>query len=324
MSSGHHHAHAQEHEHKHRHGQHDGHEHALPENIGRAFFVGIFLNAFFVVAEVFYGWQAHSLALLSDAGHNLGDVGGLVLAWAALLVGKRKPDVNYTYGWRRASILAGFANAVLLLVAMGSLMWEAVQRLRVPESVDAHTVIAVAAVGVMVNGITALLFMRSSHGDINIRGAFLHMAGDALVSLGVVIAGVFYLWRGWGWIDPVVSLIVGAFIIYGSFSLLKQALHLMFDGVPADVDLHEVRTCLQQIAGVNSVHDLHVWALGSNENALTAHLVVDDVQNHALLLAEVREELHEHFAIDHITVQVEDADSAASCFQASHVLCGVG
>ncbi|CAN5398019.1 cation diffusion facilitator family transporter [soil metagenome] len=296
--------------HQHSHG---GHSHA-PASFGRAFAIGITLNLAFVLVEAFYGWQAGSLALLADAGHNLSDVGGLVLAWAAIAAGRLRPDDRHTYGWQRGSIMASFVNAVILLVAMGSLAWEAVHRLQAPSPIEGITVMVVAAIGVVINGITAALFMAGSKNDLNIRGAFLHMAADALVSVGVVIAGGLYLWRGWSWIDPVMSLIIAAVIVIGTWSLFRQSLHLMFDGVPDNIRLNEVRRRLQELPGVLLVHDLHVWAMATSENALTAHLVFNGNQEEReALLLSANEMLHHHFELRHVTLQLESEDFAKNC-----------
>jgi cobalt-zinc-cadmium efflux system protein len=281
-----------------------GHDHShAPVNFNAAFGIGIALNLAFVVIEAFYGWRVDSLALLADAGHNLSDVIGLVLAWGGALAGKLRPDARHTYGWKRASILAAFINALLLLVAMGSLVWEALPRLQTPQAVEAVTIMVVAGMGIAINTATALLFMRGSKGDLNIRGAFLHMAADALVSAGVVVAGGLALWFGWTWLDPVVSLLIAAVIVVGTWSLFRQSLHLLFDGVPESVDLHAVQALLQRLPGVSQVHDLHVWAMGTNETALTAHLVMPAGGDDAFL-KHATDELHEHFEIRHVTLQV--------------------
>jgi cobalt-zinc-cadmium efflux system protein len=291
------------------------HTHA-PASYGRAFAIGIALNSAFVLIEAIYGWRAGSLALLADAGHNLSDVGGLVLAWAALAAARVRPDSRHTYGWRRGSILASFANAVILLVAMGSLGWEAIQRLHTPSAVAAGTVMVVAGIGVFINGATAALFMAGSKDDLNIRGAFLHMAADALVSVGVVLAGALYLWRGWTWIDPVVTLLIVVVIVMGTWSLFRKSLHLLFDGVPESVDVPAVRQKLLSLPGVAGVHDLHVWAMDTTETALTAHLVVrGDNRDPDVLLHEAAEELHEHFEIRHVTLQLESEAFAKICGQ---------
>jgi cobalt-zinc-cadmium efflux system protein len=281
-----------------------GHDHShAPANVNAAFGIGIGLNIAFVAIEAFYGWQVDSLALLADAGHNLSDVIGLVLAWGGALAGQLRPDARHTYGWKRASILAAFANAMLLLVAMGSLVWEALHRLQSPQPVAGVTIMVVAGIGIVVNTATALLFLRGSQGDLNIRGAFLHMAADALVSAGVVVAGGLALWFGWNWLDPVVSLVIAAVIVVGTWSLFRQSLHLLFDGVPEGVDLHAVQGLLESLPGVAHVHDLHVWAMGTSEIALTAHLVMPEGGDDAFL-KHATDELHEHFEIRHVTLQV--------------------
>ncbi len=290
------------------------HEHAVPSQFGRAFSLGIALNVGFVLVEGFYGWRTDSLALLADAGHNLSDVGGLLLAWAALAAGRLHPDERHTYGWRRGSILASFINAMMLLAAMALLAWEALQRLQVPASTDGVVIMLVAAIGVLVNGMTAALFVAGSEKDLNIRGAFLHMAADALVSLGVVLAGALYWWQGWQWIDPVMSLLIAVVIIMGTWSLFKQSLHLMFDGVPNHLDLKLIREQLLAIPTVIAVHDLHVWAMDSAEVALTAHLVQrENTVNADQLLGEATEILHEEFEIHHVTLQIESAHYAELC-----------
>ncbi|MBK7458665.1 MAG: cation transporter [Betaproteobacteria bacterium] len=279
------------------------HRHA-PANVNAAFGIGIALNLAFVAVEAFYGWKVGSLALLADAGHNLSDVIGLVLAWGGALAGRLRPDARHTYGFKRASILAAFLNALLLLVAMGSLAWEAVHRLQSPQPVAGVTIMVVAGIGIVVNAATALLFMRGREKDLNIRGAFLHMAADALVSAGVVVAGGLALWFGWTWLDPVVSLIIAAVIVWGTWSLFRQSLHLLFDGVPEGVDLHAVHSLLQGLPGVAQVHDLHVWAMGTNETALTAHLVMPAGGGDDTFLQHATDELHAHFEIRHVTLQV--------------------
>ncbi len=294
-------------------GGHDhGHSHA-PATYNAAFAIGIGLNIAFVAIEAFYGWKINSLALLADAGHNLSDVIGLVLAWGGALAGKLRPDVRHTYGWKRASILAAFINALLLLVAMGSLAWEALHRLQTPQAVEGVTIMVVAGIGIVINTATALLFMRGSQSDLNIRGAFLHMAADALVSAGVVVAGGLALWFGWTWLDPVVSLIIAAIIVVGTWSLFRQSLHLLFDGVPEGVDLLAVQSLLQGLPGVAQVHDLHVWAMGTSETALTAHLVMPEGGGDDAFLKHATDELHEHFEIRHVTLQVVRVPFTRGC-----------
>lgn len=288
------------------HGHHHGHSHAhAARKFDRAFAIGIALNLGFVLVEAFYGWQVNSLALLADAGHNLSDVGGLILAWAALAATRLRPNDRHTYGWRRGSILASFINASILLVAMGSLGWESIQRLQQPVAIVGETVMVVAGIGVLINAITAALFLSGSRSDLNLRGAFLHMAADALVSVGVVLAGALYLWQGWSWIDPVVSLAIAVVIVIGTWSLFRQSLHLLFDGVPEHVDLPAVRQYLREQPGVCDVHDLHVWAMSTAEVALTAHITMNPLPQDDTFLQEVAHELHEHFGIGHATLQVE-------------------
>jgi cobalt-zinc-cadmium efflux system protein len=304
------------------------HGHA-PANFNAAFAIGIGLNIVFVAIEAFYGWKVNSLALLADAGHNLSDVIGLVLAWGGALAGKLRPDVRHTYGWKRASILAAFINALLLLVAMGSLVWEALHRLQSPEPVEGVTIMVVAGIGIVVNTATALLFMRGREKDLNIRGAFLHMAADALVSVGVVIAGALALWFGWTWLDPVVSLLIAAVIVVGTWSLFRQSLHLLFDGVPESVDLLQVKALLESLPGVDRVHDLHVWAMGTSEIAMTAQLVMPDGPAGDAFLQNATEQLHDQFEIEHATIQLVKVPFTVPCGNlssfatASHLPAGV-
>ena len=301
-------AHGHSHDHAHAH----GHAHA-PANLDRAFAIGIAINLAFVVIEAFYGWRAGSLALLADAGHNLGDVLGLVLAWAGAFAGRIAPDERHTYGWKRASILAAFANSLLLLVAIGSLAWAAIGRLAAPVPIAAGTVMAVAAVGIAVNGATALLFLRGRHDDLNARGAFLHMAADAAVSAGVVGAAALTLWLGWTWLDPVASLGVVLVILYGTWGLFRDSLHLMFDGVPTSIDLEAVRAELAALPGVTCVSDLHVWATGTTEVALTAHLVTPDGHPDDAFYRAAAARLRERFAIGHVTLQAATEELMTPC-----------
>ena len=292
--------------------QHQGHSHA-PRDFTGAFIVGIALNIAFVLIEGIYGWKIDSLALLADAGHNLSDVAGVVLAWIAAMAGRLRPDHRHTYGWQRASILAAFINAILLLVAMGALAWEAIQRLQTSVTTEGMTIIVVAAIGVVINGVTAMLFISGGKEDLNIRGAFLHMAADALVSLGVVGAGLLYLWQGWGWLDPVVSLIIAVVIVLGTCSLFKQSVHLLFDGVPESVDLAALDQWLRSLEGVEAVHDLHVWALSAYDNALTVHLVMPAGHPGDAFYKDVAKGLHDRFGISHPTLQIELAPIDHGC-----------
>jgi cobalt-zinc-cadmium efflux system protein len=286
------------------HAEHHHHHHQAV-NFNSAFAIGITLNVLFVAIEAFYGLKINSLALLADAGHNLSDVVALILAWGGALASNMRPDVRHTYGWKRGTILAAFANALLLLVAMGSLAWEAVGRMSAPEPVHGITIMIVAGIGILINAATALLFMRGRKTDLNIRAAFLHMAADALVSLAVVVVGALALWFGWNRLDPIASLLIAAVVLFGTWSLFKESLHLLFDGVPESVHLPAVRSYLESLPGVSHVHDLHVWALGTSQIAMTAHLVMPNGSTGDSFLDEVAETLHDTFKIEHPTIQIE-------------------
>jgi cobalt-zinc-cadmium efflux system protein len=274
-----------------------------------AFAIGVVLNSVFVVAELFFGYAAQSLALISDAIHNLSDVMALLLAWGALWLSQRLPTDRHTYGYRRASILAALANAALLLIVVGGIAVEAIDRLRAPAEVASFTVLWVAALGIVINGATALLFMRGRHDDLNIRGAYLHMAADAGVSFGVVLAAALTVATGWSWIDPVVSLGIAAVVLISGWDLARDSVNLALDAVPRDIALHDVREYLVALEGVSEVHDLHIWAMSTNETALTAHLVRPDGSDDAFL-HRVCEGLSHRFKINHATLQIE-ADGCA-------------
>lgn len=297
--------------HNHGHGHH-GNEHG-PANYGRAFAVGTVLNLGFVLIEVIYGLSAHSIALIADAGHNLSDVLGLVLAWGASILSRRQPSRRYTYGLRRSSILVALLNAIILLIAMGGITWEAIQRFRDPGPVAGETVIVVAGVGVIINTVTALMFLSGRKTDLNIRGAFLHMAADAGVSLGVVLAGIAILTTGWLWFDPVVSLIIVFVVVIGTWRLLQDSVNLAVDAVPEGIEPLAVRTYLEEMPNVAQVHDLHIWAMSTTETALTAHLVMPTGHPEDAVLAEICKRLHDQFGIEHSTLQVEtDPDHPCS------------
>ena len=303
--------HDRRHDHHHGH-NHGGHNHG-PASYGRAFLIGILLNGGFVVVETVYGFLANSLALLADAGHNLGDVLSLALAWGAASLVKRLPSARYTYGMKRTSILAALVNAMLLLVASGAIVLEAVRRLGEPEPVAGTTVIWVALAGIVINGATALGFMAGRKQDLNIRGAFLHMAADALVSLGVVLGGLLMLIFGWPWIDPLVSAAIAVVIVLGTWALLRHSINLALDAVPANIDRAAIERYLQGLAGVSEVHDLHIWAMSTTEVALTAHLVRPGAGLDDALLADACRELSRRFGIGHATLQVEAGDPAHPC-----------
>lgn len=284
------------HNHSHGHG---------PANYGRAFAVGTALNVGFVLIEVIYGISANSVALLADAGHNLSDVLGLVLAWGASIVSRRQPSRRYTYGLRRSSILVALLNAIILLIAMGGITWEAIGRFRDPGEVAGRTVVVVAIVGVVINTVTALMFLSGRKTDLNIRGAFLHMAADAGVSLGVALAGIAILVTGWLWFDPVISLIIVAVVVVGTWKLLQDSVNLALDAVPEGIEPLAVRTYLAELPNVAQIHDLHVWAMSTTETALTAHLVVPTGHPGDDFLHGVCKALHDQFGIEHATLQVE-------------------
>ena len=289
------------HSHSHSHGHAHSHSDA---SFGRAFAIGIALNLAFVIIEVVFGFIANSMALLSDAGHNLSDVLGLFVAWGGGALALRGSSPRFTYGLKKASILAALANALFLLVAVGAIGVEAIRRLVHPTPTEGGVVVIVAAIGIAINGITAMLFTRGQE-DINIRAAFLHMAADAAVSAAVVIAGLVILWTGREWVDPVMSLVVAIVILWGSFGLLKESVWMSLAGVPAGIDVDQVEIALSQLEHVDAVHDLHVWPLSTTETALTAHLVTDRADYPDALLAAAREVLHERFHIEHCTIQVE-------------------
>jgi cobalt-zinc-cadmium efflux system protein len=288
------------------------HEHAAGA-FDRAFAIGATFNTAFVFAEVVFGVLSGSLALVADAGHNLSDVLALLLAWGASALGRRQASARRTYGWGRSSILAAVTNALALLVIVGAVSWEAVRRLVDPEPVAGGVVIGVAALGMLINGGTALLFMSGRKHDVNLRGAFLHMASDAGVSLGVVVAGIVIVLTGWLWLDPAISLVIGAVVLLGTWGLLRDSVNLALDAVPEGVAIDAVRQYLMEVPGVVDLHDLHVWGMSTTETALTAHLMVIDAPQENRLLGEVAEQLHERFDIEHVTIQLERVDSEYFC-----------
>ena len=311
MAHDHHHHHNRSHSHDH------GHSHA-PESFGWAFAVGAALNAAFVVTELIFGYAANSLALISDAVHNLSDVIALLLAWGAVWLSQKEPTQQHTYGYRRASILAALFNAGLLLVAVGGIVVEAINRLQEPAPVAGWTVVAVAALGVLINGGTALLFMRGRHGDLNIRGAYLHMVADAGVSLGVVAAAGIIMLTGWLWLDPAISLAIAAVVFWSGWGLARDSVNLALDGVPRGIELAKVRDYLGALDGVVEVHDLHIWAMSTNETALTAHLVRPGGTDDGFL-HYVCEELSHRFNIHHATLQIEASGDVCKLAPAARV-----
>jgi len=300
------HGHAHSHAHGHAHGHdHHGHSHAPPADFSTAFIIGIVLNLGFVAIEAVYGFHANSVALLADAGHNLSDVAGLAAAWGATALAKRAASERFTYGMRSSSILAALFNAVLLLVAVGAIALEAIRRLGDPQPVGGVTVMAVAAAGIAVNGVTAWLFARGRKGDINVRAAFAHMMSDALVSAGVVVAGFVILETGWTWLDPIVSLVIAAAIIWGTWGLLRDSMTLALQGVPPGVELDAVRSRLAALPGVEQTHHVHIWPVSTTETALTAHLLCPAGHPGDAFLCAAAHMLEHDFGIGHATFQIE-------------------
>jgi cobalt-zinc-cadmium efflux system protein len=297
------HAHHHGHGHDHAHGHGHAHVHA-PANFGKAFAIGISLNIALVVAEAVYGYLGNSTALLADAGHNLSDVLGLVVAWGASIAARRAPSGRFTYGFRASTILAALANAVFLLVATGAIGWEAILRLQQPEPVAGITVMVVAGIGILINGFTALLFAGGRKDDINIEGAYLHMAADAAVSLGVVVSAALIIWTGWLWLDPVTSLVICAIILWSTTSLLRGSIDMSMAAAPKGTDLAAIRAFLLARPGVSGIHDLHVWPISTTETALTCHLVMPAGTGDAFLM-ETAQMLKASFRIGHTTLQVE-------------------
>ena len=291
---------------------HPPHSHAH-SNYGRAFAIGIALNLLYVGGEAVAGIVSGSLALLADAGHNLGDVLGLSLSWGAAVLSRRQPSGRFTYGLRSSSILAALANAIILLVVTGGIAWEAVWRITHPVPVASGIVIWVAAAGIVVNGATALLFASGRLHDLNIKSAFLHMAADTLVTAGVVAAGVVIWLTSWYWLDPAVSLIVSAVIVLGTWGLVRNAINLALDAVPEGVDATAVRAHLLAMPGVTALHDLHIWGMSTTETALTCHLVLPGGHPGDAVLNGVAQQLHHLFGIQHTTIQIELADTEEAC-----------
>ncbi|MDF5723461.1 MAG: cation diffusion facilitator family transporter [Rhizonema sp. PD37] len=296
----------------HNHSHSHGHDHG-GSNYNRAFMISIALNTGLVIIEAIYGIVANSLALLADAGHNLSDVLGLLLAWGASILARRKPTPRRTYGLRRSSILAALLNAAFLLIISGGIGWEAILRFREPTPVAGVTIIVVAVIGIAINTISALMFISGRKSDLNIRSAFLHLVADAAVSVGVVLAGIAILATGWLWFDPAVSLIVTVVIVAGTWQLFQESLNLVTDAVPAGIEPLAVRTYLAELPGVNSVHDLHIWAMSTTETALTAHLVIPMGHPGDAFFTQVNRELHDNFGIEHTTIQIETGDPNYPC-----------
>jgi cobalt-zinc-cadmium efflux system protein len=299
------------HQHNHSGGHH--HHHVAPNNQGRIFAFAIILNTVFVVIEYSYGFIANSTALVADASHNISDVLSLLLAWSAIMLTRKQPSQRYTYGLRSTSILAALANAMLLLVVSGGIAWEAIHRFSQPPAVDSLTVSVVAAVGIVVNGLSAWLFMKGSKKDLNIRGAYLHMAADTAVSLAVVISGVAIFYTGWYWLDPVISLLIVIVILVGTWGLLLDSLKLALNAVPEGIDVPAIHEYLNQLSGVTDIHDLHIWGLSTTETALTVHLVMPGGHPGDAFMDDIVHTLNEHYSVHHSTLQIEQGTTNHSC-----------
>jgi cobalt-zinc-cadmium efflux system protein len=307
MHAHHHHAHGDPHAHSHAH---------APADFGRAFAIGIGLNLAFVAIEVIYGIYGHSVALLSDAGHNLGDVLGLAVAWGATMLARRPPTPRFTYGLGATSILAALLNALFLLIAVGAISWEAVIRLMHPAPVAGDVVMIVATIGIFINGATALMFASGRTGDLNIRGAFLHMLADAVIAAGVVVTGLVIKLTGAAWLDPVASLVVNVLIVWGTWTLLRDSLAMSLNAVPPSIEPDQVRGFLENLPGVTRLHDLHIWAMSTTETALSGHLVMPDGRGGDAFLKRTCEELQRRFGIGHATLQIESEEM--ECTLAAH------
>lgn len=288
------------------------HSHSL-NNYNKAFIIGITLNVIYILVEVFYGLMINSMALLADAGHNFSDVLGLLLAWGAAYLAKTATTEKRTYGLRKSTILAALFNAILLMIAVGAITIEAIRKFISPELVQGSTMMIVAGVGVIINAITAILFMKGKDKDLNIKGAFLHMAADAGISLGVVLAGLIIYYTNLSWIDPAISLVIVLVITIGTWGLLRDSFHLSMDAVPSGINLKEVGNYLKGLSGVTEVHDLHIWAMSTTEVALTAHLVIPAETKDDYFLKKICGELHTRFGIEHSTIQIEKSAQSSNC-----------
>lgn len=289
-----------------------GHNHA-PDNFNKAFAIAVTLNFAFVVLQAIYAIKAHSMSLLADASHNFGDVLGLAMAWFASWLLTRAANERYSYGYRRTSILAAMANALILMATSGIIAKESIDKLIHLHGVNEIIVIVVASIGIVINGGTALLFMRGRKNDLNIKGAYMHLAFDALISIGVVIAGFLILWTGWFWLDPVVGLLIVVMIVYGTWGLLKDSVRLLLDGVPSHIAQEEVKAYLLTVENAKEVHDLHIWGLSTKEVALTAHLVIDGDMLTSDQHRKIDDDLKHQFGIVHATIQVEKYGSGGDC-----------
>lgn len=300
------------HSHHHHHDGHGHHHHASTNN-GKAFFIATLLNFLFVIAETTYALLAHSMSLLADAGHNLGDVAGLALAWGASWLLTRPASERYSYGYKKTTILAALANALLLTLATGIIAYESIIRLFHPQAVTEHIIMIVAALGIVINGGTALLFIKNQKDDLNVKSAFIHLAGDAALSLGVVITGAVIYYTKWLWLDPLIGLTLAITILGTSIGLIRDSINLVLDAVPRHINQHKVKSYLTNLKGVTAVHDLHIWGLSTNEVALTAHLIMPEATLSDEDFHHINHELKHHFHIDHATLQVERGTGGEPC-----------
>ncbi len=288
------------------------HQHTQARQIGNAFKIGIVLNVIYIVIEVIFGFLSNSMALVSDAGHNFSDVVALVFSWIAIALSERKPTMKFTYGLRRSTILAALFNTILLLVAVAFLLYETVERIGSDETIKSGNIILISSAGIIINGLTAWLFIKGKKHDLNIRSAFIHFLADTLVSAGVLLAGIIMYFTAIWWIDTIVSFIIIAVILYSSYRLLVDSISLALDAVPENIDIREVRKYLSNIHGVSGVHDLHVWALSTSTAALTVHLVTD-IQTDVSFISGIQQSLLDRFGIEHSTIQVEYGGKSKPC-----------
>lgn len=306
------HKHTHNHYHEHHHGHHHHHHHSHElKSLNKAFIIGIMLNVLFVVAEAIAGWLSNSMGLLADAGHNLSDVASLLLALIAFRMAQRKATSNYTYGYKKSTVLVSLLNALILIVAVVFIVYESVEKLLNPEEVGGKVIIITAAIGVVINGLTAYLFIDKKDKDLNVKGAYLHMAADALVSVGVVISGIVILFTNWYFIDAIIGLVVAVIIIISTWNLLKDSLRLAMDGVPESIDTDELLHEISEIEGVEEIHHLHVWAISTTENAATAHVVIKDLAEMQRIKIDIKHEMAEH-GIGHATLEFEETGCVCS------------
>lgn len=297
------------------HHHHHSHVHVVPQHVTNALITGIVLNMLFVLTEAAAGLYTHSLSLLTDAGHNLSDVASLALALLANKLAAKKANDQFSFGYRQSTVLVSLVNAGILLFALGAIAYEAILRINRPHEVEGGLVAIIAGIGIVINASTAMLFFKDKDKDLNVKGAYLHMASDALVSLGVVLTGILMLYTRWFWLDTLVSLVIVVVIVAGTWSLLKESLRLTLNGVPKDIDLKQVKSYLHSIHGVTNVHDLHVWAISTTEVALTVHLVIPADQQSSFSYHNVSDELHHRFHVTHTTIQLESSEEDRLCEQ---------